>query len=136
MQTSPTQENRKQAMEKITEIVEYLTKKDCSNFTNSSSDITKDDSFNNWREEKKEILTDVISYVKYYVQCENVDELISSGVSDSKQESFKYILFLIYEVSSNPDSLKEGESEVLFYIIFPYAYNKISINIGKLLKLI
>ena len=60
LQISPTQENRKQAMKKATKIAEYLTKKDCSNFTNSSSDITKDDSFNNCREEKKTILTDVI----------------------------------------------------------------------------
>ena len=79
------QETRKQTMEKATEIAEFLTKKDCSTKSNSSSDMLKDDSFNDCREEKKEILTDVISYVKDYVKCENIDELISSGVSDSKQ---------------------------------------------------
>ena len=103
-------------MEKATEIAEFLTKKDCSIISNSSSDILKDDSFNNCREEKKEILADVISYVKDYVKCENIDELISNGISDNKQENFKYILFLIYEVSSNPDSLKEGESEILYNV--------------------
>ena len=111
------QENRKQVMEKATEIAEYLTKKDCSNSSNiTSSEIYEDSKFKECREEKKEIMTDIISLVKDYVKCENIDNLISSGVSTDKQENFKYILFLIYEVSSNPDSLKEGESEILYNV--------------------
>ena len=114
---SPTQETRKEMMEKATEIAEYLTKKDCSNSTNStSSEILGDKNFKECREQKKEIMTDIISLVKDYVQCENIDTLISSGVSDNKQENFKYILFLIYEVSNNPDSLKKGESEILYNV--------------------
>ena len=114
---SPTQETRKEMMEKATEIAEYLTKKDCSNSSSSiSSEIYEDSNFQKCREEKQEIMTDIISLVKDYVQCENIDTLISSGVSTDKQENFKYILFLIYEVSSNPDSLKEGESEILYNV--------------------
>ena len=114
---SPTQETRKEMMEKATEIAEYLTKKDCSNSTNStSSEILGDTNFKECREQKKEIMTDIISLVKDYVQCKNIDTLISSGVSEDKQENFKYILFLIYEVSSNPDSLKKGESEILYNV--------------------
>ena len=116
-QKSQTKENRKGMMEKATEIAEFLVKKDCSNSTNStSSDIMKDETFQECRDQKKEIMTDIISLVKDYVQCENIENLIDSGVSDDKQENFKYILFLIYEVSSNPDSLKEGESEILYNI--------------------
>ena len=111
------QENRKQVMEKATEIAEYLTKKDCSNSSSSiSSEIYEDSNFQECRQEKQKIMTDIISLVKDYVQCENIDTLISSGVSIDKQENFKYILFLIYEVSSNPDSLKEGESEILYNV--------------------
>lgn len=112
-----TIDKRKNMMEKATEIAEYLTKKDCSNSVNSSSsDILADSTFQECRNQKKEIMTDIISLVKNYVQCENIDTLIASGVSDDKQENFKYILFLIYEVSSNPDSLKKGESEILYNI--------------------
>ena len=110
-------EKRKDMMEKATEIAEYLTKKDCSNSVNSSSsDILADSTFQECRNQKKEIMTDIISLVKDYVQCENIDDLISTGVSEDKQENFKYILFLIYEVSSNPDSLKKGESEILYNV--------------------
>ena len=111
-QNSQTPENRKVMMEKATEIAGFLTKKDCSSST--SSETSEDSNFHECRAQKKEIMTDIISLVKDYVKCENIDTLISSGVSEDKQENFKYILFLIYEVSSNPDSLKEGESEILY----------------------
>ena len=116
-QKSQTQENRKVMMEKMTEIAGYLTKKDCSNHTNStSSDILEDTMFQECRNQKKEVMTEIISLVKDYVKCENIDSLISSAVSNDKQENFKYILFLIYEVSSNSDSLKKGESEILYNV--------------------
>lgn len=110
------QENRKQVMEKATEIAGFLTQKDCSNVSESTSDILKDENFKECRNGKKEILTNVIELIKDYVQCNNINELISQGVSNNKQENFKYILFLIYEISSNPDSLKEGQSEVLYNV--------------------
>lgn len=116
-ETNQTQEKRKDMMEKMTEIAGYLSKQDCSNYTNStSSDILEDTMFQECRNQKKEVMTDIISLVKEYVQCDNIDTLISSGVSDDKQENFKYILFLIYEVSSNSDSLKKGESEILYNV--------------------
>ena len=80
-------------------------------------------------------MTNIISLVKNYVQCENIDDLISSGVSNDMQENFKYILFLIYEISSNPDSLKEGESEILYNVTlclqenFDTYWEKVEINI-------
>ena len=53
-QNSQTQENRKEMMEKATEIAGYLTQKDCLNYTNSSSkDILGDTMFKTCREQKK-----------------------------------------------------------------------------------
>ena len=110
------QENKKQIMEKAIELAGFLTQKDCTNIFNFTSDILEDENFKENRNGKKEILSKVIESIKDYAQCNNIDELFSQGISDNKQENFKYILFLIYEISSNPDSLNEGQSEVLYNI--------------------
>lgn len=104
--------NRKDMVEKATEIADYLTKKECT----SSSDSEYDSDFEDCRNEKKDILTQIISVVKDQFKCENILSLIEGGMSDKKEENFKYILFMIYEITSNSDSLKKGESEVLYNI--------------------
>ena len=104
--------NRKDMVEKATEIADYLTKKECT----SSSDSEDDSDFEDCRNEKKDILTQIIAVVKDQFKCENILSLIEGGMSDKKEENFKYILFMIYEITSNSDSLKKGESEVLYNI--------------------
>ena len=104
-ESNQNQKKRKQIMEKENELVGFLTQKDCTNLFNFTLNIFKD-----------EILSKVIKSIKDYVQCNSIDELISQGASNNKKKNFKYILFLIYEISSNPDSLKEGQSEVLYNV--------------------
>lgn len=115
-ESNQNQKKRKQIIEKENELPGFLTQKDCTNVFNFTLDIFKDEIFKVYTKGKNEFLSRVIKSNKDYVQCNSIDELISQGVSNNKKKNFKYILFLIYEISSNPDSLKEGQSEVLYNI--------------------
>ena len=115
-ESNQNQKNRKQIIEKENELFGFLTQKDCTNLFNFTLDIFKDEIFKEYKNGKKEFLSKVIKSIKDYVQCNSIVELIIQGASNNKKKNFKYILFLIYEISSNPGSLKEGQSEVLYNI--------------------
>ena len=111
-------ENRKQIMEKATELSGFLIEKNSSNVFDSNSYILEDKNYKECRNGKKEILSKIIELIKDYAQCNGIEELIKQGKSDNNQENFKYILFLIHEISNNADLLKEGQNEVLNNITF------------------
>ena len=116
---SDKQSGRKEMVEKASNIAEYLTKKDCSSLTTDSNNIgsvNMNEDFKECRNEKKNILNEIIDYVREELECGKIINLIEGGMSNNTEENFKYILFLIYELTSNSDSLDEGKSEVLYNI--------------------
>ena len=104
---SNSQNNRKELVEKSTELAEFLNKRDCSLYED-------DKDYKECREKKKDILSDLISGIKQFFQCDKMVEIIKEGMTDDVEQNLKYILFLITEITNNADSLKEGESEVLY----------------------
>ena len=114
--TQPTQEERKEVMGKASEIASLLSQKNCSSVAESTSDLFGDENFTNCREEKKNASHEILDFVKNYVKCEDLDTLINEGVSDDKKTNLEYVVYLIYELSSNPDSFQKGESEILYNI--------------------
>ena len=118
-ENSEKQSSRKEMVEKASNIAEYLTQKDCSSLTtdsNNGGSGTMNEDFKECRNEKKNILNEIINYVSEELECDKIITLIEGGMSNNKEDNFKYILFLIYELTSNSDSLDKGKSEVLYNI--------------------
>ena len=109
MKTKENQQNRKELVEKSTELAEFLNKRDCSLYKDTTQ-------YNECRNKKKEIFTDLVSDIKNYFKLEKMLHIIEEGMTDDAEQNLKYILFLISEITNNADSLKEGESEVLYNI--------------------
>ena len=110
-QDGENKENRKEVVEKLTELAEYLHKRDCSIYANNIE-------YNDCRDKKKAILTDLITAVGNYFKCNTMIKIIKEGMSNDIEQNLKYILFLISEITNNADSLKKGEIEVLYDITF------------------
>ena len=110
-QYGENKENRKEVVEKLTELAEYLHKRDCSIYANNIE-------YNDCRDKKKAILSDLITAVANYFKCNTMIKIIKEGMSNDIEQNLKYILFLISEITNNADSLKKGESEVLYDITF------------------
>ena len=109
MKEEENQQNRKELVEKSTELAEFLNKRDCSLYKDENK-------YKECRDKKKDILNDLISDIENYFQCEKMIEIIQEGMTDDVEQNLKYILFLISEITNNADSLKEGQSEVLYNI--------------------
>ena len=109
MKTKENQQNRKELVEKSTELAEFLNKRDCSLYKDTNE-------YNECRNKKKDILSDLVSDIKNYFKLEKMLHIIEEGMTDDVEQNLKYILFLISEITNNADSLKEGESEVLYNI--------------------
>lgn len=109
VQNGENKENRKEVVEKLTELAEYLHKRDCSLYEN-------DIEYKECRNKKIEILTDLITAVQSYFKCSTMIKIIKEGMTDDIEENLKYILFLISEITNNADSLKKGESAILYNI--------------------
>ena len=109
MKEEENQQNRKELVEKSTELAEFLNKRDCSLFKDENK-------YQECRNKKKDILNDLISDIQNYFQCEKIIEIVKEGMTDDVEQNLKYILFLISEITNNPDSLKEGQSEILYNI--------------------
>ena len=102
-----SQNNRKELVEKSTELAEFLNKRDCSLYENKKD-------YKECRAKKKDILSDLISGIKQFFQCDKMVDIIKKGMTNDVEQNLKYILFLITEITNNADSLKKGESEVLY----------------------
>ena len=108
----------KEIIEKVIEILKYLTYTDCSIYasgsTNKESETIKGELYLECRKKKQDILEKLLNTLKNHLQCESVINLIiSKEVSDDLEENIKYILFLINELSNNPESFKDKTSEII-----------------------
>ena len=120
--SSQYKDNFKNLFENITEIVKHLTYIDCSIYASGSSnkeeETIKAKPYIVCRENKQNHMEKIINILKNNLNILNC-VFLKNIVNDSKfgknfEENLKYILFLINELSNNPESFKEGYSNILF----------------------
>ena len=108
----------KQIIENAIKILKYLTYTDCSIYasgsTNIESETIKGEIYLECRKKKQDLLEKILDILKDHLQCESaINLIISKEISDDFEENIKYILFLINELSNNPESFKDKTSEVI-----------------------
>ena len=100
----------------------YLTNTDCSKYssgsTNKEEETLKNEDYIKCREIKKTYVQTIFNSVKT-MKCSSFINLIisSNKISDDIEFNLKYVLITINELSNNPESFKEGESENLINLI-------------------
>ena len=121
---SSSQENNnvKNLFENITEIVKHLTYIDCSIYASGSSnkeeETIKANPYIDCRKNKQKHMEYIINILKKNLNISNCtflnEIIITSKLGNNFEENLKYILFLINELSNNPESFREGFSNILF----------------------
>ena len=108
----------KSLIENSTTIFNYLKNLDCSLYSsgesNKDSETYKNKDYLNCKNAKKEYFGKVINSIKPYLDCSSLINKIISGLGDDLEENFKYISFLINEMSNNQDSYEKELSKILF----------------------
>ena len=112
----------KEVIEKVMEILKYLEYTDCSIYASGSSnkeeDTIKAKLYIECRQTKQSILSRILSYLSNNLQCDNLQTLVSTNaISKDVEESIKYILLLINELSNNPESFVQNTTEILYDIV-------------------
>ena len=99
-------------------MAKYLASRDCSIYasgeTNEESQTYKAGLYIECRNSKKYILSQLLDTVKDQLQCSKIVEVITSNLSDDIEQNLKYILFLINELTNNPEALEEGKSQIVY----------------------
>jgi hypothetical protein len=104
---------------KAIEFSKYLTYTDCSKFasgkSNKEEDTIKAKGYQDCRDKKKNYLETIIDTLQRnfdILNCSTIIDTIVNITEESPEESLKYILILINEISNNPESFKEGLDEI------------------------
>ena len=90
----------------------------CSGTTNNEEETINNSQYKECRNKKKEYILLLIEIIEKYFEYEKIEELIKEGISGTIEENFKNILFLIYRMTMNSDSIKEEKSDILFKMVF------------------
>ena len=108
----------KSFIEKGIETAKYLANKDCSIYasgeTSDEGQTYKAGLYLECRNTKKHILSQLMGTIQEKLQCSKIVEVITSNLSDDAEQNLKYILFLINEITNNPDALEEGYNQVIY----------------------
>ena len=123
--SSSQEENYTFLIESLIEKTKYLSYKDCSIYASGSSnkeeDTIKSDNYIKCRQYKQnqlENITKTLIEKLDILNCSNIENIITSKLSEDYEINLKYILILIDELSNNPDSYKEGLSSFLLNTTF------------------
>ena len=104
-------------VEKAIEVLKYLSYTDCSIYvsgsTSSIEETFKYGIYVECRQTKQSIIERIIEVLKDKLQCPALVSLITTGYSQNLEENLKYLLFLVNELSNNPESFKKETSEFL-----------------------
>ena len=96
----------------------YMTNTDCSllssGLTNNLSETYQNELYVNCRKLKQTNMASLIEDIKTNLECPNLIKLIDEGLGDNLEDSLKKVLFLINEMSNNPDSYQENLSKILY----------------------
>lgn len=99
-------------------VAKHLAFKDCSVY--ASGETSEEDKtykaklYLECRNNKKSILSHLLNSVKDELQCSKLVEVISSNISDDIEQNLKYILFLINEVTNNPEALDQTTTQIVY----------------------
>ena len=113
-----SKENLKTFVEKSIETAKYLANRDCSIYasgeTSDEGKTYKAGLYLECRESKRQILSQIMGTVKEQFQCSKIVESITTNISDDMEQNLKYILFLIDEITNNPDALNQTYNQVIY----------------------
>ena len=99
----------KEFIEKSMEMAGLLTHRDCG----KSEYIP----FYKCRNEKKYIFAQIVGTIKEEFQCSTIIDMITTNlISKDLSYNLKTVLFFIFSMTSNPDSLSKGSTQILFDI--------------------
>ena len=114
---------KKELIEKATELLKYLTYYDCSIYisgsTNKESESIKAGVYLKCRETKQNIVERIINVLREKLQFDNLVTFIKSTehISDNIEENLKYLLFLVNELTNNPESFTKETSEFIIELV-------------------
>jgi len=107
----------KELVEKAIEVLKYLSYTDCSIYVSGSAssieETFKYGIYVECRQTKQNIIERIVEVLKDKLQCPALVTLITNKYGDNLEENLKYLLFLINELSNNPESFKNETSEFL-----------------------
>ena len=102
-------------------VAKHLASRDCSLYasgeTNEEDKTYKAKLYIECRNSKKYILSQLLDTVKDQLQCSKIVEVITSNLSDNIDQNIKYILFLINELTNNPEALEQGKSQIVYDLV-------------------
>lgn len=92
--------------EKATEAANYLQQKVC--------DVINKDEYNECRESKRAMFTQIYGYVKDNFQCSKIVNIITNVDKNNIEQNLKYVLFLISAMTGNPDSITRIQAQAMY----------------------
>ena len=99
--------NIKEFIEKVTEIAGLLTYRDCGIFDYIP--------FYECRNSKKYIFTPILETIKEEFQCSKIIDMITTNlISKDLVYNLKSVLFFVYSITNNPDSIIKGSTQILY----------------------
>ena len=103
-------ENMKEFIEKGTEISELLTQIHC--------EIDDYIPFYQCINDKKNIFTPLMEAIQEKFKCSKIIDIITTNlISKDLTHNLKSLLFFMFSMTSNPDSLRKGFTQILFDVI-------------------
>ena len=123
----------KDIIEKAIELLKYSTSTDCS--INSSSSVDEgaepiqQEQYSECRHNKQLFIGQLLELIKDKLECPSLYTLITSvedSISDDLEENIKYILFLLHELSNNPESFTQETSKIVLDLVqcIQYQFDK------------
>ncbi len=113
-----SKEKFKSFIEKSIETAKYLANRDCSIYasgeTSDEGKTYKAGLYLECRESKRQILSQIMGTLKEKFQCSKIVDTITDNISDDVEQNLKYILFLIDEITNNPDALDQTYNQVIY----------------------
>lgn len=104
-------------VEKAIEVLKFLTYTDCSIYVSgkasSIEETFKYGIYVECRKTKQNIIERIIEVLKEKLKCPALISLITKDYGQNLEENLKYLLFLVNELSNNPESFKKETSEFL-----------------------
>ena len=112
----------KEVVEKAIDLLKHLSYYDCSIYVsgsaNTESETIKGGIYIECRELKQNVVDTIINYLKNKLTCPQLTLVIESqAISNDLEENLKYILFLINELSNNPESFKNETSQIFIELV-------------------
>ena len=123
----------KDIIEKAFELSKYSTSADCTIHTygliDEDTEPIKQVDYSECRENKQSVIGLILELIKDKLECPSLYFFITSvegSITDDLEENIKYVLFLLHELSNNPDSFTQETSKIILDIVqcIQYQFDK------------